>query len=150
WPIGIGGSMPVGGDVTRFSIGLMAEFGRALQAGRLPIWNDLWGYGFPGIGESQMGGYYPPPWLLYGCLQPQAAYTWALVLPTSWGGLGGFWATRRFGVSEMGALLAGCSWSTCGFFLIHLSHQWGYTTGCWMPWAWGLAWSILSRNGRRR
>src|SRR5262249_12576348 len=41
-------------------------------------------------------------------------------------------------------------WATCGFFAIHLTHQWGYTTGCWMPWAWGLAWSVLQGGGGRR
>ena len=60
WPIGLGGRMPVGGDVTQFSIGLMAEFGRAIRSGRIPYWNDLWGFGFPGLAESQMGVYYPP------------------------------------------------------------------------------------------
>lgn len=150
WPIGIGGGMPVGGDVTHFSIGLMAELGRSIRAGRLPIWNDLWGYGFPGIGESQMGVYYPPHMLLYGLFGPEYAYTWSLVLHTIWGSLGAYWAARRFGVSAVGAALSGFSWSTCGFFLIHLPHQWGYTTGCWMPWAWGLAWSIMREDGRRR
>src|SRR5207249_2232730 len=55
WPIGFGGQMPLGGDVTQFSLGLMAVLGEAIRAGRLPLWNDLWGYGFPGLAESQMG-----------------------------------------------------------------------------------------------
>src|SRR4051794_16001811 len=68
WPLGVGGRMPVGGDVTQFSIGLMAFYRRSLLAWRLPLWNDLWGFGFPGLAESQMGVYYPPHWLLYGLL----------------------------------------------------------------------------------
>src|SRR6478672_1867294 len=82
WPIGVGGRMPVGGDVTQFSIGLMAVLRRALIAGRLPLWNDLWGFGFPGLAESQMGVYYPPHMLLYGLLSTEAAYTASLVLHT--------------------------------------------------------------------
>jgi hypothetical protein len=128
----------------------MAELSRSLKAGRLPLWNDLWGYGFPGVGESQMGVYYPPHWFLYGLLQPEVGYAWSLVLHTLWGSFGAYWAARRFGVSETGAVLTGFSWSTCGFFLIHLSHQWGYTTGSWMPWAWGLAWSVARGEGKRR
>ena len=150
WPIGVGGRMPVGGDVTQFSIGLMAVLGRSLRAGRLPLWNDLWGYGFPGVGESQMGVFYPPHWILYGLLPLEAGYTASLVLHTLWGGLGAFWAARRLGVSPWGALVSGFSWSTCGFFLIHLSHQWSYTTGSWMPWAWGLAWVVLRGESRGR
>src|SRR4051794_27102306 len=72
WPIGLGGRMPVGGDVTQFSLGLMAVLRRAIRAGRLPLWNDLWGYGFPGLAESQMGVFYPVHLILYG------------LLPTEW------------------------------------------------------------------
>ena len=141
--------MPVGGDVTSFSIGLMAELSRSLQLGRLPIWNGLWGYGFPGIGESQMGVYYPPHWFFYGLLPLEMAYTVSLVFHTLLGTIGAYWAARRFGVSEVGAALNGFAWSTCGFFWVHLSHQWSYTTACWMPWAWGLAWTSLSQKPGR-
>ena len=147
WPIGIGGKMPVGGDVTQFFIGLMGFLGESLRAGRLPVWNDLWGYGFPGLAESQMGVFYPVHVILYRWLDTETAYVVSLVLHTLWGGLGAFWAARRLGISPAGAALAAFAWSTCGFFLIHLAHPWGYTTGCWMPWAWGLTWCCLSPAG---
>lgn len=150
WPIGFGGRMPVGGDVTQFSLGPMSVLSRALRDRRVPLWNDLWGYGFPGVGESQMGVFYPPHWLLYGLLETEKAYTASLIVHTLWGGLGAYFAARRFGASEVGSAVGGFSWSTCGFFLIHLPHQWGYTTGCWMPWAWGLAWSVSRRQGPPR
>ncbi len=92
--------MPVGGDVTRFSIGLMDVLHHAIREVRLPLWNDLWGYGFPGLAESQMGVYYPPHLLLYGLLPTEAAYTASLVLHTLFGGLGAFWTARRFGSSD--------------------------------------------------
>ena len=142
--------MPVGGDVTQFSIGLMAVLGRAIRSGRLPLWNDLWGYGFPGVGESQMGVFYPPHLLLYGLLPTEVAYATSLVLHTIWAGLGGWWAARWFGISPAGSTLAGSAWSASGFFVIHLPHQWGYTTGSWMPWAWGLAWLVVAGRGTRR
>lgn len=142
WPIGLGGRMPVGGDAGFFSIGLMAQLRDAIQAGRLPLWNDLWGFGFPALAESQMGVYYPPHWLLYGDLPVEVAYVASLVGHTAFGALGAAWAARRLGASRGGAALAGFAWSTCGFFLIHLPHQWGYTVGSWMPWVWGLAWEV--------
>ncbi len=92
WPIGFGGKMPVGGDVTQFFLGLMAVLGTALGDWQLPIWNDLWGYGFPGIGESQMGVYYPPHLILYGFLPTEWAYVSSLLLHTFWGALGAWWA----------------------------------------------------------
>jgi hypothetical protein len=142
--------MPVGGDVTQFSLGLMAVLARSVRAARLPIWNDLWGYGFPGLAESQMGVYYPPHLLLYGLLPLEIAYTTSLVAHTLWAGLGAFWAARKFGISAVGSALAGFAWAACGFFVIHVPHQWGYTTGSWMPWAWGLAWLLASGRGTRR
>jgi hypothetical protein len=147
WPIGIGGKMLVGGDVTQFFIGLMSFLGDSLRGGRLPVWNDLWGFGFPGLAESQMGVFYPAHLVLYRWLNTETAYVVSLVLHTLWGGLGTFWAARRLSISPTGSALAAFAWSTCGFFLIHLAHQWGYTTGCWMPWAWGLTWCCLSSAG---
>jgi hypothetical protein len=150
WPIGIGGKMPVGGDVTQFFMGLMGVLGASLRAGRLPLWNDLWTYGFPGIGESQMGVFYPIHLLLYRWLDTERAYVASLVLHTLWGGLGTYWAARRLKISAGGSVLAAFSWSMGGFFLIHLAHQWSYTTGCWMPWAWGLTWCCLYSPGPLR
>lgn len=149
WPIGLGGAMPVGGDVTQFSMGLMAFLGRSLRAGHLPLWNDLWGYGFPGLAESQMGVFYPPHGLLYGLLPVETAYTASLVLHTLWCGLGATWAARRFGISRGGAVLAAWSWAASGFFVIHLPHQWAYTTASWMPWIWGLGWIIARGQAGR-
>ena len=147
WPIGLGGKMLLGGDVTQFFIGLMGFLGESLRAGRLPVWNDLWGYGFPGLAESQMGVFYPVHVILYRWLNTETAYVLSLVLHTLWGGLGAYWAARKLDISPPGSALAALAWSACGFFLIHLAHQWGYTTGCWMPWAWGLTWCCLRSTG---
>ncbi len=117
--------MPVGGDVTQFFLGLMGFLSESLRDGRLPVWNDLWGYGFPGLAESQMGVFYPPHALLYGHLETETAYVVSLVLHTLWGGLGTFWASRRIGISRIGSALAAFSWSACGFFVIHLAHRLG-------------------------
>ncbi len=150
WPIGVGGRMPVGGDVTQFALGPLSVLSRSLRSGRLPLWNDLWGYGFPGIGESQMGVYYPPHWVFYGLLPLETGFTASLVLHTFWGGLGAYFACRRFGASDPGAALGGFAFASCGFFFIHLPHHWASTTGSWLPWAWGLAWSVLRGEGRAR
>ena len=150
WPIGIGGRMPVGGDVTQFQIGLMAVLGEAIRDGRLPFWNDRWGFGFPGLAESQMGVYYPPHAALFGLLPTELAYTIGMVAHVLWGAFGAWWASRRFEVSELGATLSAIAWGASGFSLIHLPHQWAYAVGCWTPWAWGLSWSILSGSGRPR
>ena len=141
WPIGAGGKMPVGGDATQFSIGLMACLRESLRHLHWPLWNDLWGFGFPGLAESQMGVYYPPHWG-YALLSAESAYSASLVAHFVWGAFGAAWLARSLDVSEPGSVLTGFVWATSGFFLIHLPHQWAYTVGSWMPWAWGLAWRL--------
>jgi hypothetical protein len=97
-----------------------------------------------------MGVYYPPHFVLYGLLPVETAYTLLLVAHTIWGALGARWAALRFGASPAAASLAGFAWAASGFFVIHLPHQWGATSGCWMPWAWGLAWIIACGAGTAR
>ncbi len=150
WPFGVGGRMPVGGDVTNFSIGLMSELSRSLSDGRLPVWNANWGYGFAGVGESQMGVFYPPHVVLYGFLPTELAYTLSLVIHTFFGAVGAWWLAGRFGVSPWGRTLAGFAWSCSGFYVVHFPHQWGYTTGSWAPWALGLAWTLISGGRSKR
>ncbi len=150
WPIGFGGQMPVGGDVTQFSLGLMAFLAKAYETGRLPAWNSLWGFGFPGLAESQMGVFYPPHGVLYRFLSLERAYTASLVLHTLWGGFGAYWAARRFQASPAGSALAGFAWGASGFFVIHIPHQWAYTVGSWMPWAIGLSWILGTQASPRR
>jgi len=149
WPIGLGGAMPVGGDATGFFMGLMAFLGESLRESRVPLWNDLWGFGFPGLAESQMGVFYPVHLLLYGFWAVESAYVLSLVIHTVFGGLGSYWLARRFGVTPLGASLAAAAWSMSGFFLIHLAHPWGYTTGCYIPWALGLGWLIVAGSCQR-
>jgi len=86
-----------------------------------------------------MGVYYPPQCDSFmGRLDTETAYVVSLVLHTLWGGLGTFWASRRMGISSVGSALAAFSWTTCGFFLIHLAHPWAIrpVAGCPGPGAW--------------
>ena len=45
-----------------------------------------------------------------------------------------------------GSAFAAFVFSASGFYVIHMPHPWGYTTGAWLPWAWGLAWSLLNED----
>lgn len=139
WPIGFGGRMPVGGDATAFSLGLMARCQRAIRSREWPVWLEDWGFGFPGIAESQIGYYYPPHWLFYGLLPLEAAYALNLVAHLLWAMAGAVFAARVFGASARSSWLAGLVFGLNGFFLVHLPHHWSYTVGAWMPWALGLA-----------
>ena len=132
--IGWFGLMPVGGDATRFGLGLMSEQSRAFASQRIPLWNSLWGYGFPALAESQLGVFYPPHLVLYGLLPLESAYSFDMSLHALWAALGIWLLSKRLGVSPVGATLAGMVFTGSGFFLVHLPHHWGFTTGSWLPW----------------
>ncbi|MFM7130739.1 MAG: hypothetical protein ACKO0V_15420, partial [bacterium] len=132
--VGWFGLKPVGGDATRFGLGLMAGLSQAMAERRIPLWNSLWGYGFPALAESQLGVFYPPHILLYGLLPLESAYSFDMALHALWAALGAWLLTRRLGVSAAGAALAGIVFTGSGFFVVHLPHHWGFTTGSWLPW----------------
>ncbi len=105
---------------------------------------------FPASPRARWEWLYPVHFVLYRWLNTETAFVVSLVAHTLWGGVGAYWAGRRLGISRTGSALAAFSWTACGFFLIHLAHPWGYTTGCWMPWAWGLGFSLLAHGTAAR
>ena len=97
-----------------------------------------------------MGVYYPPHVVLYGLLPTELAYIAEPGASHALGGARGVLGSRvGSGVSAAGSALAGFAFSASGFFVIHMPHPWGYTTGSWMPWAWGLAWWLLNCRSHR-
>gem|GEM_PF-2786449 len=128
------GRMPVGGDSSRFGLGLMADLSQAITQNRIPLWNSLWGYGFPALAESQLGVFYPPHIILYKCLPLEAAYTFDMALHAVWAAVGAWLMARQSGRSPAASALAAITWVSSGFFLVHEPHHWGWTTGSWLPW----------------
>ena len=147
-PITLLGKMPIGGDVTSFFLPLMAYYRRALLDGRIPLWNELWGFGFPGLAESQMGVFYPPHLILFSLFETETAYSVNIVLHFVLAGWFAYFCGRTFGLKPWGATLAGLIFAGNGFFIIHFPHQWSYTTGCWMPLAVALAWRAVRIEDR--
>ena len=52
-------------DLPKIDFPLASFFHDALAAGRLPLWNDDLGLGFPLYAEGQIGAFYPPNWLFF-------------------------------------------------------------------------------------
>ncbi len=147
-PITLLGKMPIGGDVTSFFLPLMSYYRGALVDGRVPLWNELWGFGFPMLAESQAGVFYPLHLVLYRLFDVEAAYSINLVVHHVLAGWFAYYCGRSFGLRRWGATLAALVFAGNGFFIIHFPHQWSYTTGCWMPLAVALAWRAVGTEER--
>ena len=140
------GRMPVGGDSSRFGLGLMADLSQAITQNRIPLWNSLWGYGFPALAESQLGVFYPPHIILYKCLPLEAAYTFDMALHAVWAAVGAWLMARHLGRSPAASALAAITWVSSGFFLVHEPHHWGWTTGSWLPWIFLAGLKLIQSN----
>jgi hypothetical protein len=73
WPLFRGGGF-VGGDVYSYYLPQKVVYAEHLRHAELPLWNDRAGHGYPIVGESQTGAFYPPNAILYRLLGVNAAY----------------------------------------------------------------------------
>src|SRR5579859_2089323 len=75
WPLVSGGGF-VGGDVYSYYLPQKVVYADCLRHAELPLWNARAGHGYPIVGESQTGAFYPFNALLYRLLSVNSAYNW--------------------------------------------------------------------------
>ncbi len=73
WPL-FGGAGFIGGDVYSYYLPQKVVYAEDLAAHRLPLWNNRAGHGYPIVGESQTGPFYPFNLFLYSLLPINLAY----------------------------------------------------------------------------
>jgi len=130
-PLWTGGGL-VGSDIYAYFLPQKAYFANSLRAGVLPLWNNLVGFGYPQVAESQTGVFYPLHWLLYPWLSLNAAFSASIVahyvLAFSFTCL----YARRIGLSHLGAGLAALVY-TYGWFPPRVCLEWSIIGGAWFP-----------------
>ena len=73
WPL-FGGAGFIGGDVYSYYLPQKVVYAENFAAHRLPLWNNRAGHGYPIVGESQTGPFYPFNLFLYSLLPINLAY----------------------------------------------------------------------------
>jgi hypothetical protein len=106
-----------------------------VKQGRLPLWDDRLGIGYPRYAEGVLGVFYPPTWLIYQ-LPPLIAMDVSRILHLTLAGVGTALIALRLGGSRLGALCAALVAVLCGAAVARL--QW-VSVGIivdfgWMPW----------------
>ena len=130
-PLWHGGGL-IGGDIYTYYFPQKTFLAEHLQAGELPLWNWQWGHGYPLVGESQTGVFYPPNFVAY-CLFPvNTAYN--LVQMAHYVGAFVFvWMyLRKLGFGGWACALAGLVY-TYGWFPARISLEWTIIGGVWLP-----------------
>lgn len=92
-------------DLPKIHYPLASMFNEALAEGRLPLWSDRLGMGFPLYAEGQIGAFYPPNWLIFR-LEPLSAMDLSRLLHLTLGGVGAGLLALRISGSRAGAIVA--------------------------------------------
>jgi hypothetical protein len=119
-----------------------------LHAGEVPLWNPLLGHGFPALGESQTGVFYPFHLLLYRYLALNTAYhaNFLLHYVLAFGFACHY--VRRLGYSVLESILAALIF-VYGWFPVRSCLEWSIVTGAWIPLAfWGVERFVVEARPR--
>ncbi len=136
------GSGFVGGDVYSYYYPQKVFYAEQLQAGKFPLWNNRAGFGYPLIGESQTGVFYPPHLLFYRVLDINSAYNANHLLHYILTFVFTALFARRLGLKLLPAWLCGLVY-TYAWFPPRNCVEWAIIGGAWLPAALWCAESFL-------
>lgn len=131
WPLFEGGGF-VGGDVYSYYLPQKVVYAESLAAHELPLWNNRAGHGYPIVGESQTGPFYPLNVVLYSIFSINAAYNvnhllhYVLAFVFTW------LYARSLSISRLSAGLCALVY-TYGWFPPRSCWEWAIMGGAWMP-----------------
>ena len=106
WPLVRGGGF-VGGDVYSYYLPQKVVYAEHLRQSELPLWNERAGHGYPIVGESQTGAFYPPNAVLYRMFDLNTAYNFNHLLHYLLAFVFTWMYARAIGLSPWSAALTG-------------------------------------------
>ncbi len=118
----------------------------ALQAWRVPLWNDNLFMGAPLLANSQVGFFYPPNWLVWWLLPTPYAVSASIVVHVLIAGTGAYLLARRaLSLDWQAGLLTAVFFALGGYLTAQVEHINQVQGLAWLPW---LLWSVTksSRN----
>ena len=122
----------VGGDVYSYFFPQKAYLADCLRAGEFPLWNNLTGFGYPTLGESQTGVAYPPHLMAYSLFPLNTAYNFEHLLHYVLCFTATALFARRIGLATSGSVFMALVF-TYGWFPPRACLEWAIITGAWLP-----------------
>ncbi len=138
----------IGGDLYTYFLPQKMWYAERLQAGEFPLWNSLAGHGYPLVGESQTGAFYPSNVVLYRFFDANVAYNISHLAHYIATFVVAYGLARRLRLSMFSSLLAALVY-TYGWFPPRASLEWAIIGGLYFVWGVWCAESFL-QEGRRR
>jgi hypothetical protein len=109
-------------DAWHFSFATKYALGEALRQGRLPLWNQYLGGGFPLLAEGQTGSFFLPNLILFSFLPQPLAYSLALVLTFLMLALGMYWWARSLSFSVAASVFTAITVTFSALPVLQLPH----------------------------
>jgi hypothetical protein len=131
WPLAWGGGL-VGGDTYRYFLPQKVVYAELLRHHEMTLWNSWVGFGYPILGESQTGVFYPPNLVLYSLLPVDTAYNANFLLHYVLAFVFLCMYARAIGLEAWGSGLAALVY-TFGWFPPRSGLEWAIVTGAWLP-----------------
>src|SRR5262245_11925502 len=107
------------GDGWTQILGIRILIGNLITQGQLPLWNPYIFGGMPLLASIQPGALYRGTWF-FAVLPPQAAMNVMVITTYHVALIGTYLYGRRVGMSRVGAVLAGVTFSFGGYMVAHL------------------------------
>ncbi len=133
WPLGLTNRILAGVDAFTYFAPYWDFRMAALRAGQIPLWNPHLFLGVPFLANPQAAVLYPLHWPL-SWLTPEQALVWSALLH-AWLAAGFTYvlARRSFGLSRLGAWLAGVVFGLGGFTLARIENINQLNALAWLP-----------------
>ena len=141
FPLWTGGGL-VGSDIYAYFLPQKAFYAQRLGDGELPLWNNLIGFGYPQVAESQTGVFYPPNLALYPLLDLNSAFSASIILHYVLAFVFAAMYARRIGLPRLASGLAALVF-TYAWFPPRVCLEWAIIGGAWLPLALWCAESYL-------
>lgn len=132
----LGGGL-IGGDLYPYFFPQKVFYAEQLAEGRIPLWNDRVGFGYPVLGESQTGALYPVNPLLYRLFDINTAYNVSQLAHYVATFAAAVWFLHIRGVGFLAALF-GAGVYTYAWFPPRICLEWAILGGPYLPLGLGL------------
>src|SRR5690606_38571059 len=138
----------IGGDLYSYFFPQKLFYSDSPKQGQIPLWNDLVGFGYPVLAESQTGVFYPPNPILYRPFDVNTAYNISQLAHYVPGSCFTWLLLPRFDLTATGAAL-GAVVFIYGWFPPRICLEWAIIGGVYFPLAiWCLESWLQSRHWR--
>jgi len=134
YPVTLGQAVWFTRDLSRMYYPLALELGRALNAGRLPLWSPQMQAGFPLLAEGQIAAFYLPQLVFVKIFPAHFAVSYEMLFHLAFATVGMYACMRGLGARVPSSLLAGFAFSFTGFLIQKLYHAPILFTAAWLPW----------------